>query len=221
MRVVVFLYIIVSGLAPLGCEETKRVKGPAISMVTSKPTDKTLLFIGDSLTSGFGVAPDEAFTSHIDKYFRQKKLGYQIRNAGVSGDTTSGVLRRLDWLLTEDVATIVLAIGANDGLRGIKIDLSEKNIETLITKIRKKNIRLILCGMKLPPNYGPEYANAFAALFPRLAQKHQLIFYPFLLAGVAGHPAFNQPDGIHPNAQGHQRIAQNLLTFFSQKGLFP
>ena len=147
-------------------------------------------------------------------------MGWRTRNAGVSGDTTAGVIRRLGWVLTPDIHTVFLAIGANDGMRGQSLKHIEKNLETIIKNIQKKKVRVILAGIKLPRNYGKKYYLAFESIYPKLARKHKLAIMPFLLKDVAGIKKLNLPDGIHPNNEGHRIIRNNVLAYFAKTKLF-
>lgn len=185
------------------------------------PTTKhVVLFLGDSLTAGFRLAPTEAYPSLIAEHWKKQGQPWRSRNAGVSGDTTAGVIRRLDWVLTDDIHTVFLAIGANDGLRGQSLAHIEKNLHTIITRIQSRGIQVILAGIKLPRNYGKNYYEQFEQIYPRLAQHFRIPLMPFLLQDVASIKALNLPDGIHPNTQGHQIIAQHVLRFFTQHKLF-
>ena len=144
-----------------------------------------------------------------------------MRNAGVSGSTTKGVAENLDWHLADGVAVMLLGIGANDGLRGLKLAESRRNIEAIIKRARKKGVRVALLGMKIPPNYGMEYFEEFEGIYPALAKKHGLPLLPFLLEGVGGRSEMNLEDGIHPNPAGHERIAESVHSFIVKEGLVP
>lgn len=217
-------------LGTWGCKRTKnppkareRSTQPQVSPKASKGPKKpvrrdVVLFLGDSLTAGFRLAKEEAFPHLIGQAWKSK--AWRTRNAGVSGDTSAGALRRLNWILTPDVHTVFLAIGANDGLRGKKVADLEKNIRQLIEQIQQKNIRVVLAGIKIPPNYGPDYTKAFDAVYAKLATHYKLPLMPFLLKDVAGLPKLNLDDGVHPNAKGHRIIAKNIRAFFTQQGLF-
>jgi acyl-CoA thioesterase I len=172
--------------------------------------EETLAVLGDSLTAGFGVAREEAFPALVEERLRREGYDYRVVNAGVSGDTTAGGLRRVDWVLRTRPSIVVVALGGNDGLRGLKVDSMRENLEEIIARIRTSGARVLLAGMRVPPNYGGEYARAFAAVFPAVASKAGVALMPFLLDGVAGEPNLNQPDGIHPNARGQQVVAARL-----------
>lgn len=173
-----------------------------------------VLFLGDSLTSGLGVAPEEAYPAVIQNLLIQKKISHiTIINGGISGSTSASGVSRLRWFLKSKPDILVLALGANDGLRGLSVDKMEKNLDDTISLALGERIRVILAGMEIPPNYGSEYAGAFREVFRRLAKKHRIPLIPFLLKDVAGNFALNQPDGIHPNPEGHKVIAGHVLPF--------
>jgi len=177
---------------------------------------KRIIFLGDSLTEGFGVPPDASYPSLIEKQLSD--LGYsdiQVINAGISGATTAGAARRLNWHLRAHAGKtlLVIALGANDGLRGLELSASRKNLEETITRAKKSGMSVVLAGMKIPPNYGEDYAKEFESLYPLLAEKHGVTLIPFLLEGVAAEPDYNLADGIHPNEQGYEKIASHVLSF--------
>ncbi len=171
--------------------------------------EKTIVFLGDSLTAGYGVSPEEAYPALIQQRIRDEALPYRVVPAGISGDTSSGVLRRLDWIMQQRFDILVLAIGGNDGLRGLPVEELEKNLIAIIEKVRARypDATIILAGMKMPPNMGLPYASAFAGVYPRVAKQADVRFIPFLLEGVAGKPKLNQDDTIHPTAEGQKIIA--------------
>ncbi len=177
-----------------------------------------ILFLGDSLTAGLGVEPQEAYPSVIQKMLEEKQIRtITITNGSISGSTSASAVSRLKWYLRAKPDILVLALGANDGLRGLSTDEMEKNLENAIALAKQNNIRVILAGMEIPPNYGPEYTKAFREVFSSLAKKHTLFFIPFLLKDVAGDPSLNQADGIHPNPKGHRIIAAHVLPFILEK----
>ena len=170
-----------------------------------------VVFLGDSLTAGLGVAGEEAFPALIEA--RLAASGVEIRgvNAGISGDTTAGGLARLDWLLGQRPDVLVVGLGANDGLRGLSLEQTEANLRAILDRSRRAGCEVLLLGMRLPPNYGADYTERFAAIFPGLARELDVPLVPFLLGGVAGRPELNQADGIHPTAEGHRLMAENVL----------
>lgn len=175
---------------------------------------RTIVFFGDSLTAGYGVDPDEAFPALVQKKITDAKLPWRVVNAGLSGETTAGGLRRLDWVLRQPVGIFVLELGGNDGLRGIPPAASRANLQAMIDRIRARHpaVTIVLAGMQLPPNLGPEHTREFAAMYPELATANRLPLIPFLLDGVGGVPSLNLPDGIHPTAEGHQIVARTVWT---------
>jgi len=179
--------------------------GPAATQA-----QRTVVFLGDSLTAGYGLARQEAFPSLLEARIRAAGLGWKVVNAGVSGDTSAGARARLDFIYRQKPQLIFLCIGSNDGLRGLPVAELEKNLRVILDRARREGTRVILAGALLPENYGPEYRAAFRGLFPRLAKEYRLPFLPFLLEGVAMDPGLNQEDGIHPNAEGARRVAGNV-----------
>lgn len=173
---------------------------------------KTIVFLGDSLTEGYGVAKESSFPSLIQKKLDQEKLVVKVVNAGISGSTTASALSRLTWQLKQNPDVLFLALGANDGLRGLPIAQSRENLSKAIELAKSKNVKVILAGMLMPPNYGEKYRKEFEGLFKELAKKYQLVFVPFLLEGVAGKSELNLPDGIHPNEAGHKVIADKIYS---------
>lgn len=174
---------------------------------------KTVLFFGNSLTAGYGLSPEEAFPSLIQDRIDSLGYNYQVVNAGLSGETTSSGKNRLDWVLErQKVDVFVLELGANDGLRGIDTEETRKNLVAMIEKARATypDITIILAGMEVPPNMGPEYTAEFRQVFREVVEEKNVELIPFLLDQVAGNPELNQPDGIHPTAEGHEIVADNV-----------
>ena len=166
------------------------------------PRAPVVLDFGDSLTAGLGLAANEAFPARLEAWLDQRGVAARVVNAGVSGDTTADGLARLDWALADKPDLVILALGANDALRGIEPSTVRENLDKMIAKIQTSGAKLLLLGMVAPPNWGDEYKHAFDGIFPDLAQTHRLPLYPFFLVGVAMKPEFNQPDGLHPNERG-------------------
>lgn len=184
----------------------------ALATTAASAATKTLLFYGDSITAGYGLDPGEAYPALIQEKIDAAKLDWKVVNAGLSGETTAGGLRRLDWILRQPVDIFVIELGGNDGLRGIEPDVTRANLEKMIARIRAKNPRVtvVLAGMQIPTNMGPAYAQAFAKIYPSLAEAQRALLIPFLLEGVGGIPDLNQPDGIHPTATGHRMVAETV-----------
>ncbi|MEL6975416.1 MAG: arylesterase [Bacteroidota bacterium] len=175
-------------------------------------SEKIILFFGDSLTAGYGLELEEAFPALVQKRLDSLDFKYTVINSGLSGETTSGGRNRLNWVLKQKVDVFVLELGANDGLRGIPLVETRKNLQEIINLVRAKNkdTQIILAGMQIPPNMGPEYTTEFRKIFPELATENQIALIPFLLEGVAGIPDLNLEDGIHPNTEGHQIVLENV-----------
>jgi acyl-CoA thioesterase I len=175
---------------------------------------KTILFFGNSLTAGYGIDPSKAFPSIIQKRLDSLDIPYKAINAGVSGETTSGGLARVDWIMRQSPEVFVLELGANDGLRGIPLSETKKNLQLIINRVKEKNpeTKIVLAGMMMPPNMGPEYTRGFQSIYPDLAKANQIALIPFILEGVGGEPNLNQADGIHPTEAGHRIVAENVWT---------
>ncbi len=173
---------------------------------------KTVVFFGDSLTAGLGLDPDDAYPAVIQKKITAAGLPWRVVNAGLSGETTAGGLRRLDWILRQPIDIFVIELGANDGLRGLAPELTRANLEMMISRVRAHNphVKIVLAGMKVPTNLGPDYTKAFASVYPAVAQKCGVGLIPFLLDGVGGRPELNQGDGMHPTVEGHVKVAETL-----------
>ncbi|MDZ7719938.1 MAG: arylesterase [Balneolaceae bacterium] len=174
--------------------------------------DKTILFFGDSITAGYGLETEQAFPALIQQKIDSLDLNYSVVNAGLSGETTAGGLRRVDWILQQPVDIFVLELGGNDGLRGIDPQNSKQNLQGIINKVQQKypDADIVLTGMQAPPNLGDIYTSEFRSIFYELAEQNDVTYMPFILKEVAGNPDLNQPDGIHPTARGHRVVAENL-----------
>ena len=174
-------------------------------------TDLRVLALGDSLTAGYGLAPDDSFPAQLEAALRRAGIQARVVNGGVSGDTSAGGLARLDWLLAEKPDLVIVELGANDGLRGLDPASTRDNLDRILARFKQDGIAVLLTGMRAPPNLGQEYGDAFAALYADLARRYGAAFYPFFLDGVVADPALNQQDGIHPNAQGVAEIVARML----------
>ena len=174
--------------------------------------EKVILFYGDSLTAGYGLSPEQAFPALVEKIFKDKGKQVRVINAGLSGETSAGGMSRIDWVLRQPIDIFVLELGGNDGLRGLPVEQTVNNLQQIIDKVKTKypNTKIVLAGMMVPPNMGPDYSTQFQKIYPELAKKNKATLMPFLLEGVAGEEALNLPDGIHPNAKGHQLVAKNM-----------
>lgn len=212
-------------IALSACGEKNKPAAEAASKTT--PTTKadasavkTILFFGDSLTAGYGLDdPSEAFPGNIAKKIDSLKMPYKVINAGVSGETSAGGNSRIDWTLKQKVDVFILELGANDGLRGIPPNETAKNLQSIIDKVKAKypDAKLVMLGMQVPPNMGPDYVTKFKAVFPTIATKNKMALVPFLLQGVGGHPDLNQPDGIHPTEKGAKIVADNVWSVLKGK----
>ena len=177
--------------------------------------EKTILFMGNSLTAGFGLDPSEAFPALIGEKIKSAGMNFKVIAAGLSGETTTSGLRRIDWLFKQKVDVLVLELGGNDGLRGITLKLTKQNLQDMIDKARTYNpkIRVILAGMEVPPNMGDTYTAEFRKMYPELSKKNNVTLIPFLLEGVGDRPELNQRDGIHPTAEGHVIVAETVWKY--------
>jgi acyl-CoA thioesterase-1 len=175
----------------------------------NEPTPKIVAF-GDSLTAGFGVAPDESYPAQLAKQIQENGLQYEVINAGVSGETSAGGVRRIEWILKSQPTVVILELGVNDGLRGLPLQQTYTNLHTIIERLKAEGVRVILAGMRIPVNYGEEYTGEFFEMYKRLAQEFKIPLIPFLLEGVAAQPGLNQGDGVHPTAEGYTIVAQNV-----------
>ena len=210
VRSVAAVLAVVAGCGGCGSEPARAPAEAAGGAVqASRPTapGPRIVFLGDSLTAGYGLDAREAYPSLVADRLRAAGLGFEVVNAGVSGDTSAGGLSRLDWSLEGDVRVLVLALGGNDALRGLGTAELARNLSRIIERATARGVRVILAGMEAPPNLGPAYTSAFRAVYRDLAARYRVAFLPFLLDGVAGVPALNQADGIHPNAAGAKRVA--------------
>lgn len=172
----------------------------------------TIVFYGDSLTAGYGVGTELAFPALVGEKLVQAGHDVEIVNSGVSGETSAGGLTRIDWVMGRKTDIFILELGANDGLRGLPLAQTELNLQAIIDKVNAKypDAQIVIAGMMVPPNMGPNYSQQFVQIFGRLAKKNDALLIPFLLDGVAGNPELNQPDGIHPNVKGHEIVAETV-----------
>jgi acyl-CoA thioesterase-1 len=208
-------FITIFGLAAAlsGCEQPR--EEPAAKSASSSPVTAqrpSVLFLGTSLTAGYGLEPEQAYPALIQRRIDSAGLNYQVVNAGVSGETSAGALRRVDWLFREPVAVLVVETGANDGLRGLPPDTLRANIQAIFDRAKqlRPEPKLVLLGMRMPPNYGRAYAEQFQEVYRELARRNDAALVPFLLEGVGGVPSLNQPDGVHPTVEGQRRMAETV-----------
>ncbi|HSO20101.1 MAG TPA: arylesterase [Desulfosarcina sp.] len=195
-----------------GCGQDQPAEKSAAVVASPAPAYQgTIVAVGDSLTAGLGVDEDQAYPAQLARRLRADGRNYQVVNAGVSGETSSGALSRIDWVvasLKPDI--VILETGANDGLRGLDPGLLQTNLDQLVARLTDEGIQVILAGMLMLPNLGPAYTRAFEEIYPRIAAKHDVLFVPFFLEGVAGQAEFNQADKLHPTAEGYTRIVDTL-----------
>lgn len=219
MRNIPILTIFLSFLLLISCGESakKEENRPAeetaeTDLPQENNEEKTILFFGTSLTAGLGLEPEQAYPAVIQQKLDSLELDYEVVNAGLSGETTASGKNRINWVLNQEVDVFVLELGANDGLRGVPLKETRKNLREIIEIVREKNpdTRIILAGMQIPPNMGEEYTSEFRNIFPELAEEYELEIIPFLLEDVAGIPELNQQDGIHPTAEGQEIMAENV-----------
>lgn len=173
---------------------------------------ETILFFGDSITAGYGVDLEQAFPALIQEKIDSLGWDFKVVNAGLSGETSAGGLRRVDWILRQDITVFMLELGGNDGLRGIELGSTKSNLQAIIEKVQGKSpdTEIVLAGMQVPPNLGQDYTRQFREMYPDLARQYDVTLIPFILEGVGGDSSLNQGDGIHPNAEGHEIVAENV-----------
>ena len=214
----IFLINLFICIAIISCNNNKSEKvneqtAPSANIsADSSAQRKTILFFGNSITAGYGLEPNEAFPALIQDIIDSLHLPYKVINAGVSGETTSGGMGRIDWILRQPVDVFVLELGGNDGLRGIPLTVTRSNLQAIIDKVKAKypSVKIVLAGMQIPPNLGQDYTSEFKKIYPELATKNNVSIIPFLLQGVGGDPKLNQDDGIHPNKVGEKIVAENV-----------
>jgi acyl-CoA thioesterase I len=214
-----FLIFLTITLSLASCQNSG--KGAGISEIKAKSTPTpaptpaeqrpVIVAFGDSLASGYGLAEDQSFTTLLQRKLDQKGLPYRVVNAAIAGDTSAGGVQRIDWTLQqENVKYLILELGGNDGLRGLPVIELKKNLAKIIERAQKHGVVVILAGMEAPPNLGEEYTRPFRQVYRELAKQYKLPLIPFVLEGVGGRPEFNQPDGIHPNAEGEKIMTENV-----------
>jgi acyl-CoA thioesterase I len=218
-RIGVLAAVLAVTVGTVGCRRSdaedksvSRAEAPAATDPTAPPARPKIVALGDSLTAGLGLLESQSYPVVLQQKIDAEGYAFDVVNAGVSGDTTAGGLRRLDWSLEGDVRVLVVALGANDGLRGLAVAEMKQNLMTIIDRAKARGITVILAGMEAPPNFGQEYATAFRQAYRDVALKERVTFIPFLLQDVAGHGALNQSDGIHPNPEGAAKVADTVWT---------
>ena len=212
-----FVFLLAAWLTSCS-SSTEKKQAEEGTQVVATTANKTILFFGNSLTAGYGIDPEESFAGRIQNRLDSLKKEFRVINGGLSGETTAGGLSRLDWFLEEEPYLFVLELGGNDGLRGIPLTETKKNLLAIVDKVQAKypNTKIILAGMQIPPNMGKEYTEEFKAIYPAVAKEKNIELIPFLLEGVAGNPDLNLPDGIHPTPEGHRIVMETLWPFISK-----
>jgi acyl-CoA thioesterase-1 len=183
---------------------------------TPEDTEPLVVFLGDSLTAGYGLGGEQAYPALVEKRLEQEGIPIKVLNAGVSGDTTAGGLARLDWLLSQKPDVVVVGLGGNDGLRGLPLEQADRNLREIVRRSKAAGARVLLLGMQIPPNYGPEYAQGFSGMYPAIAKEMDVPLVPFLLEGVGGVADLNQADGIHPTAEGQEKVAELVTPYVAE-----
>ena len=214
-----FYFIFILAVWLTSCStSTEKKQAEEGTQVVATTANKTILFFGNSLTAGYGIDPEESFAGRIQTRLDSLKKEFRVINGGLSGETTAGGLSRLDWFLEEEPYLFVLELGGNDGLRGIALTETKKNLLAIVDKVQAKypNTKIILAGMQIPPNMGQEYTEEFKAIYPAVAKEKNIELIPFLLEGVAGNPDLNLPDGIHPTTEGHRLVMETLWPYISK-----
>jgi len=217
-RKIGWLWVAVVLVTAMGCgEETPKTSSPAAPAMPAcqgaLPHDGIIVAVGDSLTAGYRVAEDQAYPAILQQRLDQDGYNYHVINSGISGETSSGTLARLDWVLTLKPDIIILETGANDGLRGIDPQLTRDNLDQIVTRLRDEGIVVVLAGMKMIKNLGEQFTREFESLYPAIAAKHGVILIPFFLEGVAVNRQLNQADGIHPTEEGYRRVVDHVYPF--------
>jgi acyl-CoA thioesterase I len=213
INICILFFFLLSSCSNNGTQHDKSAADKSAKPATTGGEErKTIVFFGNSLTAGYGLDPTEAFPALIGKKLDSLGLPYRIVNAGVSGETSSGGNGRIDWILKQPLDVFVLELGANDGLRGISPDETLKNLQAIIDKVKAANpgVTIIIAGMQIPPSMGQRYTKQFDDIFPKLAKDNNALLIPFLLDRVGGEVKLNQEDGIHPTAEGHRIVADNV-----------
>lgn len=217
-----FLLAIVLNLVFFSCAEKKAEETQVQAkeeVVEEKNDEKIILFFGNSLTAGYGIEQDLAFPGLVQDRLDSLGKNYKVINGGLSGETTAGGVGRIDWFLEDEPAIFILELGGNDGLRGIQLSETKKNLITIIDKVQTKypETKIILAGMQIPPNMGPEYSQEFQSIYPEVAKEKDVTLIPFLLQNVGGIKELNLPDGIHPTEEGHQLVFANVWEYLKKE----
>jgi acyl-CoA thioesterase I len=216
--ILLLVLVAAAASAAAGCRSrSESARDPEQAAPAAAPADPNaaparpkIVVLGDSLTAGYGLLETQSYPSILQQHVDRDGYEFEVVNAGVSGDTSAGALRRLDWALEGNVKVLIVALGGNDGLRGLSVAQMKDNLSQIVARAREKNVVVILAGMEAPPNYGRDYIVSFHKVYPALAEQYKVALVPFLLQNVAGFPDMNQPDGIHPTAAGARVVADNV-----------
>ena len=212
-KTVVLCMVVLLACLLVGCDRPSQENAAAPAADAGETARGVIVCMGDSLTAGYGVDEDQAYPALLEKRLHEAGLAYTVINAGISGETSSGALSRLDWMLTLNPDIVILETGANDGLRGVDPALTRRNIDAIVSDLQARGIIVVLAGMQMVRNLGPDFTRAFSAIYPDIARQNDLILMPFFLEGVAGRPRLNQADGIHPTPEGYRIIVANLYPY--------
>lgn len=199
------------GIAAIGCGSQS--DGPPKVPADPKTAQGTIVAMGDSLTEGLGVSESDSYPAVLQRMLKARGYQWRVVNAGISGETSSGARSRLDWVMKLKPDIVILETGANDALRGVPPPAIFDNINAIVSELKSRNVGVVLAGMQIHPNFGPEYSRNFAEIYARIARIHDVIRIPFFLEDVAGRPELNRPDGLHPNADGYRRVTETVLPY--------
>ena len=208
---IISLGLLISGCGADGRQDT--VDGPPPRQSTGVSSKAKIVVLGDSITAGYGLSRDKAYPALVQKQLDAEGYDLEVVNAGVPGDTTAGGVRRLDWVLDDDIRILVVALGGNDGLRGLPVTEMKRNLSAIVERAREKGVAVVLAGMEAPPNQGDEYTSRFREIYLEIAREYDVVLVPFLLEGVGGMAEYNQRDGIHPNEEGQALIAKQIWDY--------
>jgi acyl-CoA thioesterase-1 len=210
----IVICLLVIGISILSsCDSSPQETIAPVAASPEETSQGVIVCMGNSLTAGYGVDEDQAYPALLQKRLREAGMPYNVINAGISGETSSGALSRLEWMLTLDPDIVILETGANDGLRGVDPDLTRRNIEAMVSELQARGIVVVLAGMQMVRNLGLDFTRAFSAIYLEIAREADLILIPFFLEGVAGRPDLNQADGIHPTPEGYRLIVANIYPY--------
>ncbi|GAB6193009.1 arylesterase [Desulfocastanea catecholica] len=210
MAKMLFVIMFITWMSVSGCD---REQDTQVAAQEPREPMKTIVAVGDSLTAGLGLDENESYPALLEEKLQAAGYRYRVVNGGVSGETSSGTLSRMEWILTLEPDIVILETGANDGLRGVDPQVAEKNLRQMLQILQEKEVVVVLAGMKMVWNMGPDYVAEFNRIYPKLAEDFDVVFLPFFLEGVAMQSQLNLGDGIHPNSQGHKKIAENIYPY--------